>query len=193
MEEEPTITDEFPEEEVLPPSPGPPLSPRQNRTKELLVRFPGLSIPEAMRAAMYTIEESESVPLQTVFEGDIQKKEKRSRRPAGSQMPHPTKMSAPLLNTVDPEALPEGIVLCAVRPKNHAGRCLCRVEGCRKLDQANNDGFCRAHYNLIVGKDSENEEVSGATGEPWTCDSCQSMVSFHQKRCGNCHRELYSS
>jgi hypothetical protein len=33
---------------------------------------------------------SESVPLQTVFEGDIQKKEKRSRRPVGSQMPPPT-------------------------------------------------------------------------------------------------------
>lgn len=90
--------------------------------------------------------------------------------------------------------LPEGIVLCETRPKNAAGRCLCRVEGCRKLDQANNDGFCRSHYNLIVGKDlfttteDKDETIGEEHGTSWTCDNCQIVISYRQKRCGNCHR-----
>lgn len=201
-EEEPTITEEFTvEAPELPPLA--PASPRQTRTKELLLQFPGLSIPEAMRAARYTIDESESDTLQGLFEevaaqsssGKAAKvkdpnKAKSNRRPPGSQEIHPSKRSAPM-ESIDPSVLPPGITLCDVRPKNAAGRCLCRVQGCRKLDQANNDGFCRSHYNLIRGGDPDYlyaEEKGDETGDPWTCDGCDAVVSFHQKRCGNCSR-----
>lgn len=199
----PTVT-EIQEFEAAPPElPPPPASPRQSRTKELLARYPTLSVPEAMRAARYTIEQSESLILQSPFEQYTAslraKKEKRSRRPPGSQTPHPTKRSAPVANdAIDLSSLPEGIVLCEVRPKNQAGRCLCRVEDCRKLDQANNDGFCRAHYNLIVGSkllhDQDGNLITAENagngnvvqGEPWNCDNCQVVVQG--KRCGMCHR-----
>ena len=191
-EQDPAITQEFKMDGTdLPPLEAPPASPRESRTKQLLAQFPGLTIPEAMRAACYTIEESENGSLLSIFEAELaalkakQIKEKKTRLPPGSQQPHPTKKSAPLMNLIDPSELPEGIVLCSVRPKNAAGRCLCRVENCRKLDQANNDGFCRAHYNLIKGR---NDDPGAENGEPWTCDSCSAIVSFHQKRCGNCHR-----
>ena len=174
---------------TLPPEPS---SPRQLRTHELLTAHPGLTIPEAMRAAYYTISESETPDLQELF-ADSLLKQKRTRRKPGSQEPHPTKRSAPLM-AIDPTTLPEGIVLHESRPKNAAGRCLCRVSGCRKLDQANNDGFCRSHYNLIVGKvmflDNENDGTNtpAAPGEPWTCDNCHISIGPHQKRCGSCHR-----
>eukprot|EP00804_Cyclotella_cryptica_P007139 CCRYP_009715-RA/>CCRYP_009715-RA protein AED:0.07 eAED:0.07 QI:181/1/1/1/0/0/2/744/459 len=180
------------EYDVPPPLTAPPPSPRLSRTTELLARFPGLTIPEAMRAAKYSLDESQDAVLQSAVEEIMRQvpaaKEKKSRRKPGSQQPAPAKRAAPALLEIDPSRLPPDITIAAVRPKNASGRCLCRVEGCRKLDQANNDGFCRAHFNLIkIADDDQHEGGAGGVVEPWTCD-CGNIVGANQKRCGNCHR-----
>ncbi|KAL7485318.1 hypothetical protein ACHAW6_010905 [Cyclotella cf. meneghiniana] len=181
------------EYEVPPPffaSPPPP-SPRLTRTTELLARFPGLTIPEAMRAAKYSLDESEDSALQFTVEEimkQVPTKQKKTRKKPGSQQPAPAKRAAPALLEIDPSRLPPDISISSVRPKNASGRCLCRVEGCRKLDQANNDGFCRAHYNLIKIADEEQHHGEMPVSiDPWTCD-CGNLVGANQKRCGNCHR-----
>ena len=43
-----------------------------------------------------------------------------------------------------------GFVVSTKRKTNEKGRSLCKVEGCTKLDQSKNDGFCRTHYNMFA-------------------------------------------
>ncbi|KAL3802372.1 hypothetical protein HJC23_007197 [Cyclotella cryptica] len=128
--------------DVPPPFAAPPLSSRMSRMTELLACFPGLTIPEAMHAAKYSLNESKDDVLQSAMEEIMWQvpgaKKKKSCRKPGSQQPAPAKQAAPSLVEIDPLRLPPGITIALVRPKNALGRCLCRVEGCWKLDQANN-------------------------------------------------------
>ncbi|KAL3786351.1 hypothetical protein HJC23_000593 [Cyclotella cryptica] len=80
--------------------------------------------------------------------------------------------------------LPPGISISSTPPKNARGRSICKVNGCTKLDQSNNHGFCRSHYNLLVNEEYQDD---GTTGGPWTCQ-CGLLVGAKQKRCGVCFR-----
>jgi hypothetical protein len=64
---------------------------------------------------------------------------------------------------------------------NGIGRALCKVIGCGKLDQSNNDGFCRTHFNMFAVEGTDSD-LHG-----WTCVCGQSM-SGRQKRCGSCNK-----
>jgi hypothetical protein len=64
---------------------------------------------------------------------------------------------------------------------NGSGRALCKVIGCGKLDQSNNDGFCRTHFNMFAVEGADSD-LDG-----WTCVCGQSM-SGKQKRCGSCNK-----
>jgi hypothetical protein len=93
----------------------------------------------------------------------------------------------PPLQAKQPESdllpiIPEGIEIEPKR-KDNKGRYLCKVVGCKKLDQSANKGFCRSHYNIIYsGLDQSNNPV-----EPWMC-TCGLQVGGRQKRCSGCFR-----
>ena len=73
-----------------------------------------------------------------------------------------------------------GVEISDVLLKNARGRPLCKVIGCGKAEQSNNDGFCRTHFNLFAVKNDIAEDPS----ERWTC-VCGEEWSIKQKRCGN--------
>ena len=74
------------------------------------------------------------------------------------------------------------VQISATRLTNHRGRPLCKVIGCGKMDQNDNDGFCRMHFNMFA------VHVPGADGvESWTCE-CGTTLGGNQKRCGNCNK-----
>ena len=60
--------------------------------------------------------------------------------------------------------------------------------GCGKAEQAQNDGFCRTHFNEFAITDGMDEDMS----EKWTCE-CGNEWSVRQKRCGNtrCQKVSY--
>jgi len=74
---------------------------------------------------------------------------------------------------------PDSGVQISSQPRtNDKGRSLCKVVGCNKMDQSNNDGFCRMHFNMFaISSDADN----------WTC-VCGQVVGGKQKRCGNCNK-----
>lgn len=67
--------------------------------------------------------------------------------------------------------------------KDSKKRSLCKVVGCKKLDQSSNKGFCRSHYNLVYAGANLPENQA----DPWVC-VCGQEVSGKQKRCGACFR-----
>lgn len=86
------------------------------------------------------------------------------------------------------------------RRMSDRGRTLCRVNGCTRLDQARNDGFCRKHFRMLSGGAKDNRtgtvlaESAAAAGnssslefDDWTC-SCGKEISGKQKRCGKCNK-----
>eukprot|EP00578_Thalassiosira_sp_NH16_P017718 CAMPEP_0181127588 /NCGR_PEP_ID=MMETSP1071-20121207/28282_1 /TAXON_ID=35127 /ORGANISM="Thalassiosira sp., Strain NH16" /LENGTH=431 /DNA_ID=CAMNT_0023213345 /DNA_START=76 /DNA_END=1371 /DNA_ORIENTATION=+ len=80
------------------------------------------------------------------------------------------------------------------RETNTNGRSLCKVVGCNKLDQSQNDGFCRTHFNMV----STPAIFRNNMGDSWNC-VCGNIVSAKKKRCGQCNkwrggkRDPYSS
>ena len=80
-----------------------------------------------------------------------------------------------------------GVEISDVLLKNARGRPLCKVIGCGKAEQSNNDGFCRTHFNLFAIKDYEED-----SSEKWTC-VCGEEWSITQKRCGNSSCQKVSS
>jgi len=84
-----------------------------------------------------------------------------------------------LLTRVPPES---GVQISSVPRRNEKGRLLCKVMDCPKLDQSNNDGFCRMHFNMFaISAERDNSQTS------WTCD-CGQLISATQKRCGSCNK-----
>lgn len=62
---------------------------------------------------------------------------------------------------------------------NERGRSLCNIIGCGKLDQSNNDGFCRMHFHMF--------EVREKSDDDWMC-GCGLLMAGTQKRCGTCNK-----
>ena len=59
-----------------------------------------------------------------------------------------------------------GFQISSIKRKNpKKGRTLCNVVDCPKSDQVGNDGFCRAHYNLIVLSHETEKEEKEEEGE----------------------------
>jgi len=70
---------------------------------------------------------------------------------------------------------------CQISPvprTNDKGRSLCKVIDCTKMDQSNNEGFCRMHFNMFT---------IVAEVDNWTC-VCGMLISGAQKRCGKCNK-----
>ncbi|KAL3777455.1 hypothetical protein ACHAW5_006411 [Stephanodiscus triporus] len=65
---------------------------------------------------------------------------------------------------------------------NGSGRSLCKVIGCGKLDQTNDDGFCRMHFNMFAVEGAD-DDLDG-----WTCAYRGQPMGGRQKRCGNCQK-----
>mmetsp|Transcript_15627 Transcript_15627/g.34267 ORF Transcript_15627/g.34267 Transcript_15627/m.34267 type:complete len:504 (+) Transcript_15627:287-1798(+) len=102
-----------------------------------------------------------------------------------------------------------GVVISETRRLNERGRQLCKVEGCNKLRQARNDGFCRYHFNLFAinqvkpaslptaaataapedgAKVADDRKPPAATKTAdWLC-SCGTTNPGKQTRCGSCQR-----
>ena len=81
--------------------------------------------------------------------------------------------------------LPPGIeIRHSSECRDSSMRSLCKVVGCKKLEQTGNEGFCRSHYNLIYAR---NADLQINRAEPWIC-LCGKQVSGKQKRCGKCFR-----
>ena len=78
--------------------------------------------------------------------------------------------------------LPSGIELKTSPQKNR-----CKVLGCNKRWQMNNDGFCRRHYNLIVlGKETSLQKDGPKVEQsPWVCD-CGNEIDWNKRRCMAC-------
>jgi hypothetical protein len=95
-------------------------------------------------------------------------------------------MTAPRLKTYVPEDA--NVQISDITLKNERGRVLCKVIGCGKAEQAQNDGFCRTHFNEFAITDGMDEDLS----EKWTCE-CGNEWSVRQKRCGNtrCQKVSY--
>eukprot|EP01082_Thalassiosira_pseudonana_P008195 g7599.t1 g7599 contig24:1014946-1016127(+) len=86
---------------------------------------------------------------------------------------------------IDFDNLPESFEVDKNQPKNEKGVFVCRVVGCTKLSQFNNQGCCRSHFNLLA---IEVERTDGESShEPWNC-KCGHVISGRQKVCGACHR-----
>ncbi|KAL7495990.1 hypothetical protein ACHAWT_008318 [Skeletonema menzelii] len=74
-----------------------------------------------------------------------------------------------------------GVEISDVVLRNERGRPLCKVIGCGKAEQSNNDGFCRTHFNeFVILTDGAEEDLA----EKWTCECGEEWSSRH-KRCGN--------
>lgn len=82
-----------------------------------------------------------------------------------------------------------GVEISEVLLKNEKGRLLCKVIGCGKAEQSNNDGFCRTHFNQFAILTEDAEEDSS---EKWICE-CGEEWSGRQKRCGNTSCQKVSS
>lgn len=99
-----------------------------------------------------------------------------------------------------------GVLISETRRLNERGRQLCKVEGCDKLRQARNDGFCRLHFNAFAisqlkqapaaapaapedgAKVADNRKPPAATKTAdWLC-SCGTNNPGKQTRCGSCQR-----
>ena len=75
---------------------------------------------------------------------------------------------------------PEHIAQLSLTPNlKEGGRSICKMIGCGKLDQSNNDGFCRMHFHMF--------EVREKSDDDWTC-GCGLLMAGSQKRCGVCCR-----
>ena len=75
---------------------------------------------------------------------------------------------------------PEYVAHLSMEPLlNDRGRTLCKIFGCGKLDQTNNDGFCRMHFHMF--------EVREKSDDDWTC-GCGLLIAGTQKRCGTCNK-----
>ena len=62
---------------------------------------------------------------------------------------------------------------------NDRGRTLCKIVGCGKMDQSNNDGFCRMHFHMFAVREKSEDD--------WTC-GCGILMAGTQKRCGTCNK-----
>ena len=104
----------------------------------------------------------------------------------GIAAPSPVAMTASRPKTYVPEDA--NVQISDVTLKNARGRVLCKVIGCGKAEQAQNDGFCRTHFNEFAITDGMDEDLS----EKWTCE-CGNEWSVRQKRCGNtrCQKVSY--
>ena len=79
--------------------------------------------------------------------------------------------------------IPPGMKIAKGRKRNEKGKPLCKVEGCDKLDQNKNNGFCRMHYNMFSVESSL---------EKWVC-VCGVTMPGKQKRCGKCNKVSVAS
>lgn len=90
--------------------------------------------------------------------------------------------------------LPLGVTIHATPPRLQ-GKHHCRVVGCPKLLQTNNDGFCRAHFNMYSSKAAFGGNLGEGSGgdvgvegvEFWVC-KCGQRISNKQVRCGTCFK-----
>ena len=78
-------------------------------------------------------------------------------------------------------------MVSTVRRTNEKGRSLCKVDGCTKLDQSKNDGFCRTHYNMfavvpvdgvIAGQGTCPPALGDAAANESSMVSTENWVSF---------------
>eukprot|EP00985_Skeletonema_marinoi_P005765 scaffold2504_cov138-Skeletonema_marinoi.AAC.2 len=91
-------------------------------------------------------------------------------------------VASPSAATLQPRTrIPAGVEISDVMLKNERGRPLCKVIGCGKAEQTQNDGFCRTHFNeFAIPTDVTEVDLS----EKWTCE-CGEEWPVRQKRCGN--------
>jgi len=78
-----------------------------------------------------------------------------------------------------------GLQISTIRETNEYGRTLCRIIGCRELDQSMNEGFCMNHFAMFstpIINDSNDGNC-----DSWTC-VCGQLMSGKKKRCGKCHK-----
>lgn len=75
---------------------------------------------------------------------------------------------------------PEHLAQLSIEPiLNDRGRTLCKIVGCGKMDQSNNDGFCRMHFHMFAVREKSDDD--------WTC-GCGILMAGTQKRCGTCNK-----
>ncbi|KAL7516408.1 hypothetical protein ACHAWX_001426 [Stephanocyclus meneghinianus] len=81
------------------------------------------------------------------------------------------------------------IVVSETQKMNRAGRTLCKVVGCSRVDFSFTNGFCKYHHGLLyrgpVIYDRGERERDGA--ESWDC-TCGQKISATKKRCWSCFK-----
>mmetsp|Transcript_22118 Transcript_22118/g.43898 ORF Transcript_22118/g.43898 Transcript_22118/m.43898 type:complete len:304 (-) Transcript_22118:2860-3771(-) len=114
--------------------------------------------------------------------------------PASSHNPTDSTVSRNPAYAPVTKPLPLGVTIHATPPRLQ-GKHHCRVVGCPKLLQTNNDGFCRAHFNMYSSKAAFGGNLGAGIGgdvdlegaEFWVC-KCGQRISNKQVRCGTCFK-----